>query len=108
MVEVRDGEEGGGAFAGGRREDRRIGQDEPLAVEEVADAVDNLVPHPQDRRLPAAADPEVAPVEQVVDAVFLGRDGVVAGLAHDLEGRYVDLVAARGPRVLPYGSLDDQ
>ncbi len=65
------------ALAGGRREDRRVGEDEAALVEEVADGVDDLVADAQDRLLPLAADPQVAPVEQVVDAVLLGRDRVV-------------------------------
>ena len=49
----------------------------PRVVEEVADGVDDLVADAQDRLLPLAADPEVAAVEQVVDAVLLGRDRIV-------------------------------
>ena len=67
----------------------------PAAVEEVADGVDDLVADAQDRLLPLAADPEVAAVEQVVDAVLLRRDRVVVRLADDLERLDVDLVAAR-------------
>ena len=83
------------ALAGGRREDRRVGQDEAAAVEEVADGVDDLVADAQDRLLALGADPEMAAVEQVVDAVLLRRDRVVVRRADDLEALDVDLVAAR-------------
>ena len=57
----------------------------PRVVEEVADGVDDLVAHAEDRLLPLAANPEMPAIEQVVDAVFLRRDGVVVRLADDLE-----------------------
>src|SRR4029450_9739955 len=67
------------AFAGGGREDGRVGQDEAARVEEVADSVDDLVAYAQDRLLPFAADPEVAAVQQIVHAMFLRRDGGIVG-----------------------------
>ena len=108
VVEVRDREQRRGSLAGGRGEDGRVRQDEAAAVEEVADAVDDLVPHAQDRRLPPAADPQVTPIEEIVDAVFLGGDRVVVRLADHGERRHVDLVAAGRARILPDGPLDDQ
>ena len=80
LVEVLRRKQRRRAFARGRREDRRVGEDEAAAVEEVAHGVDDLVAHAQDRLLPLAADPQVAAVEQVVDAVLFRRDRVVVRL----------------------------
>ena len=95
VLEVLDREQRGRALARRGREDRRVGEDEAARVEEVAAGVDDLVPDAQDRLLPRRADPQVAPVHQVVDAVLLRRDGVVVRLADDLEAADVELVAAR-------------
>jgi hypothetical protein len=46
----------------------------------------------EDRRLPLGANPEVPAVQQVVDPVFLWRDGEVVRLADDLEMLDVDLM----------------
>ena len=72
-------------FARGRREDRRVGEDEAAIVEEVADGVDDFVADAQDRLLARRADPEVPAVHQVVDAVFLRRDRVVLRFGDDVE-----------------------
>ena len=95
IVEVLRLEQRRRALAGGRREDRRVGQDEAAAVEEVADRVDDLVADAQDRLLALGAEPEVAAVEQEVDAVLLRRDRVVVRRADDFHALDVDLVAAR-------------
>ena len=79
----------------------------PRAVEEVADGVDHFVADAQDRLLPLRADPQVAAVHQVVDAVFLRRDGVVLRLRDDLERGDVHLEAARRARVGAGGAVDD-
>ena len=81
VLEVLRREERRRPFARGGREDRRVGEDEAAIVEEVADGVDDLVPDAQDRLLALRANPEVAAIEQVVDAVFLRRDGVVVRLS---------------------------
>ena len=70
----------------------------PLVVEEVADGVDDLVAHAQDRGLPLGADPQVPAIQQVVDAVLLRRDRVVVRVADDLEAAGDQLVAALGAR----------
>src|SRR5262245_46262211 len=49
----------------------------------------------------------MAPVEQVIDAVFFGRDRVVVRLAHHLQVFDVDLVAAWRPLVRPGGAGHD-
>ena len=74
VVEVLHREERRRALARRRREDRRIGEDEAAAVEEVAHGVDDFVADAQDRLLARRADPQVAAVHQVVDAVLLRRD----------------------------------
>jgi hypothetical protein len=48
LVEVVRLEQGRGAFAGVGREDRRIHEDEPALIEEVAAGSDDLMPDPQD------------------------------------------------------------
>ena len=85
VIEVLDREERRRAFARGRREDWRIGEDEAARVEEVADGVDHFVADAEDGLLPFAADPQVTAIEQEVDAVFLRRDGEVVRLADDLQ-----------------------
>ena len=107
VVEVLHGKERRRAFARRRREDRRVGEDEAAAVEVVAHRVDHLVAHAQDRLLARRADPQVAPIHQEVDAVFLRRDREVVRLAHDLEARDVDLVAARRALVRARGAVHD-
>ena len=72
-------------FARCRREDRRVGEDEPALVEEIAHGVDDFVADAQDRLLALAADPEMAAVEQVIDAVLLRRDRVVVRRADELQ-----------------------
>src|SRR5262249_15759687 len=102
------GEERRGPFAGRRREDRRVGENEPAAVEEVADRVDDLVTHAQDRLLPLAANPEMTPIQQVVGAVFLRRNRVVLRRADDLEALDVDLEATRRSFVRARRAGDDE
>ena len=66
----------------------------PCVVEEVADRVDDLVAHAQDRGLPLGADPQVAAIHQVIDAVLLRRDRIVVRFVDDLEAAGDHLVAA--------------
>ena len=53
VLEVVDGKERGRALARRRREDGRVGEDEPAIVEEVAHRADHFVAHAKDR-LPAS------------------------------------------------------
>ena len=62
----------------------------------------------QDRGLPLGADPEVAVIEQEVDAVLLRRDRVVVRGPDDLEARRHDLEAALGTRVGADRAADDE
>ena len=101
VVEVLDRKQRRRAFARRRREDRRVGEDEALLVEEVADGVDDLVAHAQDRGLPLGADPQVPAIHQVIDAVFLRRDRIVVRFVDDLEAAGDHLVAARRRALRP-------
>ena len=107
MLEILHREQCRRALARGRREDRRIGEDESLFVEEVTDRVDDLVADTQDRRLALGTNPQVAPVHQEINAVFLGRDGVVVRLVHHLEGARDQLVATRRALVGAHRAGDD-
>ena len=107
VVEVFDGKQRRRALAGRGREDRRVGEDEALLVEEIADRVDDLVAHAQDRRLPLGADPQVPPIHQVIDAMFLRRDGIVVGLVHHFEPVRDHLVAADRAGLFLHLSGDD-
>ena len=89
------------------REDGRVGQDEAAIVEEVADRVDDLVPHAQDGLLARRPDPEVPAVHQVVDAVLLRRDRVVVRLGDHREAGPGQLETALGPRVGAHPAGDD-
>ena len=77
ILEVVDREERRRALARRRRENRRVGEDEPLVVEEVAHRADDLVTHAKDRRLLLRTNPQVTAIEQVVDAVLLRRNRIV-------------------------------
>ena len=77
VLEIVDGEQRGRALARGGREDGRVGEDEPLIVEEIADRADHLVSHAQNRLLLLRPNPQVPAIEQVIDAVLLGRDRIV-------------------------------
>ncbi len=107
IVEILDWKQCGRALAGRRRKDRRVGEDEALVVEEVAHGVDDLVAHAQDRGLPLGADPQVAAIHQVINAVFLWRNGVVTGFVYDLETAGDQLVTAGLPRVFLDHAGDD-
>ena len=53
------------------------------------------MPDAQDRLLALSTNPQMAPVEQVVDAVLFRRNRVIVRLADDLDALHVDLVSAR-------------
>ena len=99
VLEIIHLEQGGGAFAGCRREDRRVHQHEAVGIEVLAHGPDHLVAHLQDRVLLLAAQPEVPMVHQELDAVLFGGDGIRVGFRHalhDFDRLYVHLVAAWG------------
>ena len=108
VLEIIDGEERRRALARGRREDRRVGEDETPIVEEVAHRADDLVPHAKNRCLLLRSNPEMPPIEQIVDAVLFRRNRIVDRRAHDLEVRDVELVAARCAAVGAHRAVHDQ
>ena len=107
VFEIVDREERCRAFARGRRENGRVGEDEPLIVEEIAHRADDLVAHAKNRGLLFRSNPEMPAIEQVVDAVFLRRDRIVDRRAHDLEVRDVELVTARRAAVGAHRAVHD-
>ena len=76
LVKVIDRKQRARALAGGRSKDGRIGQDEAALVKEVPRRLDDLRPHPQDRRLPLRAHPQVTVLHQEFDAVLFRRNRV--------------------------------
>ena len=94
VVEILRRKQSRRAFAGRRRKDRRIGEDESARVEEIAHGIDDFVADPKDCLLPFAANPQMASIEQVVDPVLLRRNWIIVRLADDLDARDVDLVTA--------------
>ncbi len=71
----------------------RVDEGEAVVVEVVADGPHDLRAHPQDGRLTARAQPQVAVIHEEVGAVLLRRDGVLAGAGADhFEGRDGELV----------------
>jgi hypothetical protein len=75
-------------------EDRRVDQGEATIVEEVADGLDQLMAHPCDGHLAAAAEPEMSMFEEESRPMFLGGDGKVGTGAEDLDGAHAELDAA--------------
>ncbi len=107
LVEVLGFEQGRRALAGARREDGRVHQPEPAAVEEIPDRLDDLGPDLENGVLLRGAEPEMAMLHQERRAVFLEGDGVVLG---DLEGFQVldvELETARRPFLFADPSPDD-
>ncbi len=74
VAEVVGLEERRGPLAGGGSEDGRVDEREVALVEEVADPLLDLAPHPEGRALPAGAQPEVAVLHEERRAVLLGSD----------------------------------
>ena len=102
VAEVIDGEERGGAFAGRRRQDGRVGADEAVGVKILRGGAHDFGADAEDGGLARGADPEMAMLHEEVDAVLLESDGVGVGLGDaldDLEVFNVELVAAGGALV---------
>src|SRR5207247_4095968 len=98
IFEIVDGKQRGGAFAGGRREDGRVGEDESLIVEEIADGGNHLVAHAENGLLALRANPQVPAIQQVIDAVLFRGNRISDRAADDLEIRHIDAEAARRSR----------
>ena len=99
VAEVVDREEGRGAFAGGGREDGRVGADEAVGVEVLRCGAHDFGADAQDGGLARGADPEMAVLHEEVDAVLLEGDGVGVGLGdalNDLEVFDIELDSRRG------------
>ncbi len=108
LVEVRHRKQRGRAFAGGWREDGRVGQDKPAVVKKPPDRGDHFGPDAQDGVLPLGANPQVPTIHQVVDTMFLRRNRVVRREADNLERGRVDLVSAGRTRVGPDPTGENQ
>ena len=102
LIEVLGLEERRRSLARGRREDRRVGEDEPVRVEPLAAGLDERMAHLEDRRLPLRADPEVALVQEEGRAVLLRRDRKINARPDELEVAKGKLDAARRALVLAY------
>ena len=108
ILEIVDREERRRALARRRSENRRVGEDEPLVVEKVAYSADDLMTHAKDRRLLLRTNPQVTPIEQVIDPVLLRSNRVVRRRAHDLEVRDIELESAWCAAVGAHSAVDDQ
>ena len=85
VVDVVHFKEGGGAFASRRGKHRRVGKRVADAIHVIARCVNGLRADAQDRRLPGCADPQVALIEEEIDAVFLELDGEWLGGRYPLQ-----------------------
>ncbi len=96
-------------FTDGAGQDRRVHVDEAAVVEEVADRLDDLVPHPHDRHLPRRSKPEVAVLEQKVDPMLLELDRIViAGRANQFQVTQRELESPGGARIIAHCSRDPE
>jgi hypothetical protein len=77
LLEVVDLEQARAALADGAGQDGRVDAHEAALVEEVVDRLLDLAAHAHDGALLAGPQPEVAVVEQEVDAVLLRLDRVL-------------------------------
>src|SRR5260370_28675130 len=110
IVDVIDFEERGSAFASCGREHRRIGECVALAVHEFAGGADGFGADAEDGGLARRSNPQMAVVEQKIDAVLLeldGERGAFRYLLEDLNFGDADFVAARRPSLGTNISGDD-
>ena len=66
-----------------------------IGVQPVADGTHHGGPNPKQRPLLFAADPEMAMLHQELNAVFLGRDGILLRRLHYFKPGHVQFVTAR-------------
>ena len=110
LFEVVDGKQRGGPFAGGGRQDGRIGQRESVAVEEIAGGANDFGADAQDGCLALRAQPEMAVLHQEVDAVLFGRDRIRSRFRHalhDLDVGDVEFIAAGSALIGADFAFDD-
>ena len=102
LVDVIHLEQRGGAFARGRRKNRRIGQRVALAVHEIARRANCLRPNPQDRCLSRCADPQMPLVQQKIHAMIFQLNRIrirVRHALHHFDCAHVYFVPAWRPRL---------
>jgi hypothetical protein len=80
-------------------QDRRVDAHEAAPVEEVVDCLLHLVAHAHVGALMLGAEPQVAHVQQEVDAVLLRLDRVVLARADQLDGLHAELVPSGRARL---------
>ena len=101
VVDVLHFEERGGAFARGGSEDRRVGERVALRVHVFARGAHGFGANAQNGGLARRANPEMAPVEQEIDAVLFELDRIWLGFRdalHDFDAADVNFAAAGGAR----------
>src|ERR1700674_5883032 len=99
IVDVVDFEKGGGAFAGGGREHGRVGERVALAVHEFARGPDGFSANAENGGLAGRTNPEMALIEQEIDAMLFELDGerrAFGDFLDDLDFGDADFVAAGG------------
>ena len=98
VVNVLDFKQRGSAFAGRRSKDGRVGENVALRIHEFAGGANGFGADAQDGSLARRANPEMAVIEQEIDAVFfqLNRIGSVVGHAlHDFDRGDLNFEPAR-------------
>src|SRR5947209_3251856 len=98
-VEVIDRKQRSGMLADRSGENRRVHECEVALVEKVANRLDDFITHARDRDLLFGAQPEMAVLEQIRDAVLFWRDREVDARPDDREIGRLQLDTARGPRI---------
>src|SRR5438270_2122627 len=100
-IEVIHGEERAGMLADRAGENGRVDQREVALLEEIANRLHDFVAHVRDRNLLLGAQPQMAVLEQIRDAVLLGGDRKLGARPEDLQVRRLELDAARRARIGP-------
>ncbi len=85
IVDVIHFEKRGGAFASGGSEHGRVGERVALAVHEFARRADGFGANAKNGGLAGRANPEMALIEQKIDAVFFKLDGKGRGVGNFLD-----------------------
>src|SRR5439155_19140869 len=99
VVNVIDFKERGGALAGGGSEHRRVGERVALAVHEFPRGANRFGPNAEDGGLAWRSNPEVALIEQKIDAMLFQLNGewsTFRNFLDDLNFRDADFIAAGG------------